>query len=201
MAGRLALLTHSTLTETLASYSYSLDNVGNRRVLTESLITVQEMPAGAYLENDGLVVMEAEHFTHLVSDTTHTWLTATHQSGYTGSAYLQPLPDLDALYQTSEITASPRVDFPIHFTTPQTYTVWLRGYPANAAGDSAYVSLDEQVVSVTGFGPGDWEWANERMSESANGESGQLVVESSGLYTLSLSMRDACVACAWTGCC
>jgi YD repeat-containing protein len=35
-AGRLALLTHSTLTETLASYAYALDAVGNRTVLTET---------------------------------------------------------------------------------------------------------------------------------------------------------------------
>jgi hypothetical protein len=62
------------------------------------------------------------------------------------------------------ITTGPRLDYPLHIATPGTYTLWLRGYPTNAAGDSAYVTLGDQTVEVTGFapvnGPG-------QMSESA----------------------------------
>ena len=53
------------------------------------------------------------------------------------------IPDVDTLYQTNEITASPVVSYPINFTTAQTYTVWLRGYPTNAAGDSVVVSWEK----------------------------------------------------------
>jgi YD repeat-containing protein len=126
-AGRLTLLTHSTITtqttgtgETLASYAYDLDHVGNRTVLTENLVAVQDVPAGAYLESDGLVVMEAENG-QVISDTTHTWLTTTAQSGYTtpegtgGTAYLQVLPDTDKLYQTDEITSSPAAQYPVYY--------------------------------------------------------------------------------------
>ncbi|MBE7469334.1 MAG: hypothetical protein HS114_09395 [Anaerolineales bacterium] len=51
------------------------------------------------------------------------WNLKTGQSGYTGTSYLQPLPDIDTLYQTSEITASPKAAYPIDFTTPGPYTV------------------------------------------------------------------------------
>jgi len=37
-AGRLTLLTHATLTQTLASYAYRLDGLGNRTTLTETLL-------------------------------------------------------------------------------------------------------------------------------------------------------------------
>ncbi len=43
------------------------------------------------------------------------------------------------------------------------YTVWLRGYAPNAAGDSLYVSLDDQPgVILTGFTPRQWDWAATR---------------------------------------
>ena len=46
------------------------------------------------------------------------------------------------LVQTNELTASPRAEYLVNITTPETYTVWLRGYPNNAASDSAYVGID-----------------------------------------------------------
>jgi RHS repeat-associated protein len=154
--------------------------VGNRTTLTETLIAVQDVPAGAYLESDGLVVMEAENG-QVISSTTHAWLTATKQSGYTGTAYLQALPDIDALYQTNEMTNSARTEYAVNFTTPGTYTVWLRGYASSAAGDSVYVKLDDDVVNVTGFAPHTWEWA---------GQPESLVVETTGLRTVNLVMRE-----------
>jgi hypothetical protein len=105
--------------------------------------------------------MEAEHFGQRTSGASHTWLLKTSQSGYTGTSYLQPLPDLDRLYQTDEITASAAVSYPLNFSTPGTYTIWLRGYPANAAGDSVYVGLDGQVVTMTGFVPNQWTWTDQ----------------------------------------
>jgi YD repeat-containing protein len=53
-AGRLTLLTHATLTETIASYTYGLDQVGNRTGLTETLLARLDLPSGAYLESTGL---------------------------------------------------------------------------------------------------------------------------------------------------
>jgi hypothetical protein len=39
-----------------------LDQVGNRTALTETLIAVQNLPAEAFLESGGQVVVEAENF-------------------------------------------------------------------------------------------------------------------------------------------
>ena len=186
-AGRLLLLTHDTVTETLASYSYSLDKVGNRHTLTETLIAVETLTVEAYAENEGLVVMEAEN-SNLTNGATHSWLRLTSQGGYTGTSYLQTSLDIDALYQPNDITAkSPVAEYSINFTTPGAYTVWLRGYPTNAAGDSVYVGMGDDIVAVTGFAPGAWQWAN--ISLSGTGAV-TVPVEASGLYTVSLWMRE-----------
>jgi hypothetical protein len=68
-------------TETLASYSYSLDRVGNRRSLTETVEAILDLPNGAALESGGLVVIEAEHFSNRYNGPVHQWLLKTNQSG------------------------------------------------------------------------------------------------------------------------
>ena len=185
-AGRLTLLTHATLTDTLAHYAYGLDELGNRTTLTETLLVPDNGVPGAYLESGGLVVLEMENATQVISNTTHTWQLSISQSGYTGTGYLQGLPDIDGLYQTAEITAAPTLHYPIDFTTPGTYTLWLRGYPTNAAGDSLYAELDGHTLTVTGFAPGTWGWANQVQAEGV----AEINISQSGLYTLSLSMRE-----------
>jgi hypothetical protein len=130
-------------------------------------------------------VLEAENGQGL-SGPTHTWLTATAINGYTGTAYLQVLPDIDTFYQTDAITDSPKIEYLVNFTTPETYTIWVRGYADNADADAVNVSLNETVIDVTGFAPEVWDWAN----QSASGGPAKVVVETSGVYTLSLLMRE-----------
>ena len=185
-AGRLTDLSHSTAAEMLASYDYALDNVGNRRILTETIAAISNLPHGTFIEENGQIVMEGEHGERS-SGTTHQWNLITTQPGYTGTSYLQALPDSDELYQPSEITASPRVDYPIYVTMPETYTLWLRGYPTNAAGDSVYVGLNGTVQAVSGFAPTGWDWANEGPT---NGEAVTFPITNTGLYTISLWMHE-----------
>lgn len=69
--------------QALADYGYSLDKAGNVKVVTETLVALQVIPAGSYPESGGQVVLEADPGIP-TSGATHTWLTATTQSGYTG---------------------------------------------------------------------------------------------------------------------
>jgi hypothetical protein len=78
------------------------------------------------------------------------------------------------------------VDYRVNFTTAGTYTLWLRGYPTNAAGDSAYVGVGSEVVAVSGFAPGQWRWANVTLRSSP----ATLPISITGLYTVSLWMRE-----------
>jgi hypothetical protein len=158
-----------------------------RPYLTKILLVSLDILQGTYLETDGLVVAEAEHYTDLISSTTHAWLTSTVLSGYEGSSYLHALPDIDVLIPTEAITDSPTTFYPIHFTTPGTYTVWSRAYADNADADAMYVGLDGQVTNVTGFEPEAWDWANQQMP---GGEPATLSIETSGVYTLTAAMYE-----------
>jgi RHS repeat-associated protein len=168
----------------LAAYTYSLDKVGNISAVTETQATV--LPAGTYHLSASPLVMEAEKGS-LAAGASQSWQLKTSQSGYTGTAYLQSSSDLDPLYQTNQLNSSPRAEYQVNVTTPGTYTVWLRGYPPNAAGDSVYIGLGSQTVSVTGFDPGSWSWASQRTD---TGAAATLTVQSSGFYTVSLWLRE-----------
>jgi hypothetical protein len=133
--------------------------MGNPIVVTETMQMPPDLPLGTYLESDGLVVAEAENG-QVLSGTAHAWLTSTAISGYTGTAYLHALPDIDQFYPTDTITDSPQVEYLVNFTTPDTYTVWIRGYADNADADAVNAGLDNDVTPVTGFAPETWDWAS-----------------------------------------
>jgi hypothetical protein len=62
----------------------------------------------------------------------------------TGTAYLHALPDTDTFYAADAITDSPKVKYPVNFTTPRTYTIWARGYADNADADA--VLLPDEIL-------------------------------------------------------
>jgi hypothetical protein len=75
----------------------------------------------------------------------------------------------------------------MNFTTTGTYYVWLRGFAPNAAGDSVYIGIDETLpITLTGFVPGEWSWANSDTSGSVV----TIEVTEPGLYTLYLWQRE-----------
>jgi hypothetical protein len=176
----LTLLQYRNVTETLASYAYTYDNVGNRTHAVETLAT--PVPSDAFEESDGLVVFDAEHFAANIARDGQAWITSTALSGYTGTAYLQATPDRGALYEVGEVGDSPELQYYISFVTTGTYRLWLYGAATDAAGDSVHVGLGEQIVSVSGFAPGQWTWANEQIGTLSSGGSVTLTVGVPGVY-------------------
>ena len=108
-------------------------------------------------------------------------------AGYAGSGYLSAWPDVDRQYSLTLIETSPELGYTINFTIPGTYTVWLRGYAPNGAGDSVYVGLDEQPVTrLTGFPPRQWSWANQDQA----GNRVTISVTAAGHHSLRLWRRE-----------
>jgi hypothetical protein len=143
----------------------------------------------AFQEVGGQIVIEAEHFGEQIERSSRAWLTQTVLSDYTGPGYLSALPDTDLRFTTAYTGTSPEVRYTLYITTTGTYTVWLRGYAPNGAGDSAYISLDsggQPAVTVTGFVPQAWHWTN----VNAQGGLATIEVTEAGLYTLHLWQRE-----------
>ena len=136
--------------------------------------------------NRGVAVIEAEHAFDNVDRSNRNWLTQSELAGYVGSGYMSALPDTDLQFTTG-YTASPQLQYDINFTTTGVYTVWLRGYAPNAAGDSLYVGLDDQpATTLTGFASGQWSWAN----GDGQGNTATIEVTEQGLHILHLWMRE-----------
>lgn len=173
------------LTSTLsASNTIAVKAVGRYGVQTETELT---MLIPSFQEVNGQVVMEAEHFSGRIDQGNRTWLTQTVLSGYSGEGYVNTSPDTDLQFTTAYTTNSPELDYTLNFTTTGVYTVWLRGYAPNGAGDSVYIGLDNQPVTiVTQFAPRAWTWTR----TNTQGNPVTLEITQPGLHTLQLWQRE-----------
>lgn len=191
LAGRLIHLYHATAEdELLASYAYELDNVGNRHAVTETLLApavVNEIDA--FLEANGLLVLEAESGAAAPGVDGHTWVSQTVQAGYGGAGYYRALPDVGQQYEAGEADESARFSFPIYVENANDYTIWVRGMTSDAAGDSLHVGVNGQPVDtgtrLTGFDR-EWSWSRLTMSDTL----ATLPLSDSTSYTLDLWMRE-----------
>jgi hypothetical protein len=140
-----------------------------------------------FQEVGGQVVMEGENFDGQTERGTHTWLVQDSLTGYVGAGYAAALPDTDLLLGADYATTSSELSYTINFTTPGTYTVWLRGYAPNGAGDSLYIALDnEPAAIVTDFAPRIWAWGNKDNA----GLPVTIEVSEAGVHTLHLWQRE-----------
>jgi hypothetical protein len=143
----------------------------------------------AFQERNGQVVMEAEHFAIDLDHGERSWLTQTILSGYAGSGYVNAWPDTDQRFTTTYTTTSPELRYSVNFTNTGVYTVWLRGYAPNSAGDSVYVGLDEQLGKIlSGFAPRSWSWA--KSNAEAPGNTVTVEITQPGFHLLRIWQRE-----------
>lgn len=151
---------------------------------------IQVLPANAFQEIDGQVVLEAESVYASIPRDGHDWITRTSFNGYTGTSYLQVLPDVGALYATDYITSSPELQYQINFSTPGDYVVWVYGTGINAGADSIHVGINGTAnpgsAAITGFWPQQWRWS----AHTATGMTATLTIPTAGLYTLNVWARE-----------
>lgn len=142
-----------------------------------------------FQEAGGQVTLEAEHFIWSPERSQRNWITQTTLSGYTGTAYLSALPDTELQFTSNYTEASPELQYAINFTTTGTYTILVRGYAPNAAGDSLYVSVDDRPpVVLTGFDPGIWSWATQ--VNTSPSDPAMLTITEPGLHTFRVWQRE-----------
>ncbi|HSM57843.1 MAG TPA: RHS repeat-associated core domain-containing protein [Candidatus Sulfomarinibacteraceae bacterium] len=142
----------------------------------------------AYVEQNGLLVLEAENGTATAS-ASHDWEAQTAQAGYEGTGYRRALPDIGARYEETETANSPSLSWPIYNETGGTYSVWVRGMAPDAAGDSLHVGVDGQAPStaadLTGF-TDEWGWSKVTMA----GGDASVDLTTTGEHTLEAYMRE-----------
>ena len=160
------------------------------------LILLSLLPAApawavdAFQESGGQVVMEAERYDAKIARSGKDWTIGTSKNGYSGTSFLQCLPNAGSTIDTGYVTTSPELKYNVQFSTTGTYYVWLRGLGPTTNDDSIHAGIDGTGPSsadrITLF-LASWTWSRTTSDASAPAT---VTVSSPGLHTIHLWMRE-----------
>ncbi len=177
-------------------------------LLAVSSAAAQE-PRAVAVESGGLVEVEAEDFTSQEKTEVRKWhiQRTGHAAKASGGAYIEVLPDTrrthdDKLVAGENFSNTPGamavVHYPIRFTTPGRYHVWVRAYSTGPEDNGIHVGINgtwpESGRRMQWCeGKNAWTYASKQRTEKVHcGEPGliYLDVKEPGVHTVSFSMRE-----------
>jgi len=163
----------------------SQDDWGNLAVSDDFTLTTLMVP---FTEGGGEVVMEVENYDVKAPRNGQDWEFHTAAAGFSGTGYLEALPNLGVLIETDYDTLSPELQYRINFTTTGTFYVWLRGWAISANNDSVHAGLDEPTPLSDRMGPYSnyWDWRRSTFDAAPS----TVEVTTPGVHTFYLWMRE-----------
>lgn len=166
----------------------SKDAAGNLTVSDAALFTTT---VPAFKESGGVVVMEAENFDKRIDRSGKIWSiqTAGKKGDYSGASYLAALSNSGMTIKSQPEVTSPELAYNVYFSTPGTYTVWLRGKAPTAADGSVNAGIDgvnpASANRITNF-ISSWRWRSTKFGNTPP----TIKVTKAGLHTFHLWMRE-----------
>ncbi|MES2308964.1 MAG: hypothetical protein V4507_08900 [Verrucomicrobiota bacterium] len=160
-----------------------------------------ESPRGflPFLEKDGVVTMEAEHFSTMKPGMeiakNNEFALDMGMAEASGKGVMRAVPDLGV--NTGMSTQGPRLDYPIHFTNKGTYYIWVRMAAPRTDGDTIHVGWDDALLTNQNAAYGlTSPWMNHTLGwqEYYNGTRFKVTIGTVGIHTLHLWMREDGVA-------
>jgi len=149
-------------------------------IVTNQPPTLPVLAQDGFLESDGLVVIEAEHYASATTFSPHAWKPTTNQSGFVGESAMQAVPDAGTNVTVNPAAVSPTLRYHIQFTTAGPYNYWVRGWGDDRSGDSVHVGVDGQVVESLAYPTtGVWTW-----------KAGQVSIDNAGWHEINLWMHE-----------
>lgn len=142
----------------------------------------------AFIEVNGTVVIEAEHFAENTARSAHQWSAASAAQA-SGQTVMTAGPNTGQFINSNYAVTSPELTYRVNFANTGTYYVWLRGIGATANDDSCHVGIDGNEVGsadrITGFGSG-LSWTR----NTIDGPVATIQVSSAGVHEINLWMRE-----------
>lgn len=165
-----------------------------KRIAAVPLVAPTPAPAQsgpvAWLEQSGRVVIEAERANARISRNGKNWIDGTIKKGYAGPGYVAAWEDTGFFRNTNYATTSPELRYLVKFTTTGTYTIWIRTWAPDAAGDSVHVGANGKALAaadkVTTGLHGYWAWTRSTM----DGTTARILVTKPGVYTINVWARE-----------
>jgi len=143
---------------------------------------------------DGIVSIEAENFDENTPQDSHEWQLNTDQVGFSGTGFMQAVPDNGTTNNLNYATNSPRLDYEVNFSKTGTHYVWIRSYAVSGTDDSIHVAIDainkgggDADRIQTGSALNTWEWSIQRREERGLAK---IEVTSTGVHVISVWMRE-----------
>jgi hypothetical protein len=141
-----------------------------------------------FLESNGQVVMEAEHFVTNTPRSSHTWDLTANTSASNGQVMVAN-PNSNVTINTGYTTTSPQLDFPVQFTTPGTYYVWVRAIGPSGNDDSCHAGLDGNAMASADR-MGSFSTTLSWSRATLDGPVASINVASAGVHVFNLWMRE-----------
>ena len=166
------------------------DDEGATGSATQSVTISDPNAVGAFLETDGMVVMEAENFHSSIDRSDHSWISGTSHADFSGAGYMVSDPDDGTQIKNNPETDSPEMSYDIEFANTGDYHAWGRLWAPNGKGNSVHVGYDGALTpDANGFqtaGTGVWEWTQ----LVKGGDVRTVNVASAGAHSVQLWMRE-----------
>jgi lysophospholipase L1-like esterase len=132
------------------SYTISDGNGGSDQATVTVTVTVPGSGTGEFLQGtggQGIVSMEAENYHAKIPRGVHDWLEPSNpDSGFSGTAVMQALPDNRTRYSSNYAANSPQMDYEVQFNSTGIHYVWIRGLGPGGGSNSLHVGIDGQEV-------------------------------------------------------
>ncbi|MBI4604505.1 MAG: lamin tail domain-containing protein [Planctomycetes bacterium] len=157
-------------------------------------ITVLPRPEAAFVEKDGIVVLEAESFSSNERNgaTTVWWDLEAASAGFSGAGYMKALESKRTTFLQRYVGVAPELRYAVLFERPGAYRVWLRALNLDTSADSCYVGLGGLARSTRwahqfAVDPSGFAWGGDSRLEGPQ----QVQVERPGLQLFSVYVRES----------
>ncbi|MGI9280292.1 MAG: retention module-containing protein, partial [Endozoicomonas sp.] len=154
---------------------------------------VNDAPSPVFAEDNGLISIEAEHFSSQVNRSGNAWTVENDASASGGQQVHTANNDADG-FDTQYTGVSSELTYDIQFDSAGTYYVWVRGDAPDGLSDSVHIGLNGDAVSTGSridFNEGSHDWAGDRMDSAGRIT---IEVEAPGVHQLNLWMREDGIA-------
>src|ERR1017187_11038274 len=105
-----------------------------------------------FTETGGVVVIEAESYSNntarITNGTNFQWVANNAVTGFSGTGYMEALPNVGANLNTTWSTTSPELDYAVNFANALTHYVWIRGYAVTNTDDSVHAGINGTTNSA-----------------------------------------------------
>ena len=104
--------------------------------------------AQTFLEHNGLVVIEAEHFTTNLARDGHQFLTTTAAAGYSGTSAMRALPEDTRAWTIDYPARAPELRYDVFIFHSGRYHFWARANGAGGKSDSLHAGVNATPVGT-----------------------------------------------------